>query len=379
MDRPDRRQSHRRPVEPGRARDHLADPVRREDRDHDSEATAACTKRGGRRGRAHDQTVAHGRLPRPVAGSYRGGSAASASSTTHRSSRPPRDRDAVVPPDRGRVDLDADRRQQLVRHPQHRRAAEDPAEADHRCGRADAERPGCPARPGSGRSRPPDCSVPPGSDRLPSIASSTPGAGVAASIPTWTTASASGSACSRTQYSWKCTARRPDGSPGRRSTTWVSTRSSVIGTSRSRGSWASQRLHSAAVTSESGIAGIHQLGPDEVGGDVPVAEGEPERLDPVRPQLVQHAPGLAGPAPAALGVGAAAEGVHHGVEVGADPQPVQGDVVGGVDDDRDVGVGVGRADTGRETRPADTPGENHDLHRDSLFAVLTLLSRALAR
>ncbi len=112
------------------------------------------------------------------------------------------------------------------------------------------------------------------------------------------------------------------------------------------------------------VAGVHQLGPDEMGSDVAVAEGEPERLDLVRPQLVQHLPGLAGPAPAAFDVVAAAEGVQHGVEVRADPQPVEGDVVGGVHDDGDLGVRVCRPDAGGEPRSADASGENRDAHRD---------------
>ncbi len=50
-------------------------------------------------------------------------------------------------------------------------------------------------------------------------------------------------------------------------------------------------------------------------------------------------PGLVAPAPAALGVDAVAERVHHGVEVGADLEPVEPHVVGGVGDDGDLGVG----------------------------------------
>ncbi len=77
-------------------------------------------------------------------------------------------------------------------------------------------------------------------------ASSTPGAGLDCSAPTGTTASASTEARSRTQYSWKWTARR---SPSRSTATWVSTRSSVIGSSRTPGCHRSQ---SASVTAESG-------------------------------------------------------------------------------------------------------------------------------
>ena len=70
--------------------------------------------------------------------------------------------------------------------------------------------------------------------------------------PTKVMSRAAGSACNRTQYSWKCTARRPPGACSSAMVTWVSTRSSVIGSSRSCGSWASQRVVSAAVTSDSG-------------------------------------------------------------------------------------------------------------------------------
>ena len=81
------------------------------------------------------------------------------------------------------------------------------------------------------------------------IASITPGPGEASSSPTKTTISAGTSACSRTQYSWKCTTRRPLGDSASGIATWVSTRSSVIGSSRTPGC---QRRHSASVTSDSG-------------------------------------------------------------------------------------------------------------------------------
>ncbi len=79
-------------------------------------------------------------------------------------------------------------------------------------------------------------------------ASSTPGPGLASSMPIGTTAWAGTAAWCRTQYSWKCTARRSPVS-GSSMTTWVSTRSSVIGNSSTPGR---QRWHSAAVTALSG-------------------------------------------------------------------------------------------------------------------------------
>src|SRR5205814_1338346 len=73
-------------------------------------------------------------------------------------------------------------------------------------------------------------------------ASSTPGAGLAASAPTKTNRSAGSSARYRIHHSWKCSARPPV-------TTWVSTRSSVAGSSRTPGR---HRAHSASVTADSG-------------------------------------------------------------------------------------------------------------------------------
>ncbi len=80
-------------------------------------------------------------------------------------------------------------------------------------------------------------------------ASITPGPGEQSSSPTTRTVSAGTSACSRTQYSWKCTTRRPLGSSGSAIATWVSTRSSVIGSSATPGC---HRRHSASVTRERG-------------------------------------------------------------------------------------------------------------------------------
>ena len=68
-------------------------------------------------------------------------------------------------------------------------------------------------------------------------------------MPTGTTARAGTSARSRIQYSWKCTTRCPEGAVASSTATWVSTRSSVIGSSVTPGR---HRSHSAAVTAESG-------------------------------------------------------------------------------------------------------------------------------
>ena len=80
------------------------------------------------------------------------------------------------------------------------------------------------------------------------IASSTPGAGFASSAPTGTIECAGSAARWRIHHSWKWIARRSPAS-GSSTTTWVSTRSSDIGSSVTPGC---QRAHSASVTAESG-------------------------------------------------------------------------------------------------------------------------------
>ena len=79
--------------------------------------------------------------------------------------------------------------------------------------------------------------------------------------------------------------------------------------------------------------------------------------------------GLLRPAPALLLVDAAAERVHHGVQVGADLQAVEADVVTGVADDGDLGVGGGRLEAAQETGTADSAGQSHDAHASSRCQV----------
>ena len=78
-------------------------------------------------------------------------------------------------------------------------------------------------------------------------ASTTPGAGRASSTPTWTKLLAANPARCRTHHSWKWIARGRSVS-GSVTTTWVSTRWSLIGRSRTPGC---HRWARAAVTSES--------------------------------------------------------------------------------------------------------------------------------
>ena len=67
------------------------------------------------------------------------------------------------------------------------------------------------------------------------------------------------------------------------------------------------------------VAGGQHLRTHDVGRDVAVSQPEPLRFHPVGRELGLDGERLVGPPPALLLVDAAAEGVHHGVEVGADP------------------------------------------------------------
>src|SRR5205823_10623801 len=83
-------------------------------------------------------------------------------------------------------------------------------------------------------------------------------------------------------------------------------------------------------------------------------------LAAVPPEQVERAESVAGDAPTGLRVGHPGEGVEHGVEVGADPQPEVLEVVGGVADD---GEAVGRQREGeplRQLGPADPPRQRDD-------------------
>ena len=114
--------------------------------------------------------------------------------------------------------------------------------------------------------------------------------------------------------------------------------------------------------------GVEHLRAHEVRRDVPVAETEPGRFDAVRRELVLGVPRLLAPTPAAVGVDAVAEGVHHGVEIGADLEPVDPDVVPGVGHHGDLGVTLGAGhqpqQSLQEPGAADPAGQDRDPPRE---------------
>ena len=75
------------------------------------------------------------------------------------------------------------------------------------------------------------------------------------------------------------------------------------------------------------------------------------------------------PPPALVLVDAAAQGVHDGVEVRADAQAEQRDVVAGVADDGDLGLGRGPAQAAKETGATDAAREHGDAHNCRVWQV----------
>ena len=108
------------------------------------------------------------------------------------------------------------------------------------------------------------------------------------------------------------------------------------------------------------------LRPHDVGAEVEVAEGEPLRHSAVGRELALDPRRLVGPAPALLLVDAAAEGVEQRVDVGADPQPEEADVVAGVGDDGELGFRCHDVEMGsqapEEAGSADAAREGCDSH-----------------
>ena len=113
-----------------------------------------------------------------------------------------------------------------------------------------------------------------------------------------------------------------------------------------------------------------------MGAHIAVAEGEPGGLDAVGGQLLHHPPALVLPPPTAYRIPAAAEGVHDRVEVRADPQTMQGDVVSSVGNHCEFCRRVGAAYSEHELRAADASGQDHDPHRTSAsIQRISLLAR----
>ena len=114
------------------------------------------------------------------------------------------------------------------------------------------------------------------------------------------------------------------------------------------------------------LAGAEPAGPEEVRGQVAVAQAEPVLAAQPR-QLVHDRPALAGHAPSGVAVVHARQRVGDGVEVGADVQAVQHRVVAHVDDGRDVGPRDHAHEPGEHPSGPDAAAQGHQ-HAASIGA-----------
>ena len=96
--------------------------------------------------------------------------------------------------------------------------------------------------------------------------------------------------------------------------------------------------------------------------EVEIAEPEPRDVGLDRPQLLRRAEGFAPASPPAIAIEHIAEPVGDGIRVGGDVQAVHHDVVGNVDDHREVGPGDDPREPSEELPRADPAGERRDLH-----------------
>jgi hypothetical protein len=117
------------------------------------------------------------------------------------------------------------------------------------------------------------------------------------------------------------------------------------------------------------LAVRQQLAAPDVGGEVLVTEREPVRAGLVGGELGPDSEGLRVPPPALVLVDAAAQGVHDGVQVRADPQAEQRDVVARIPDDGDLGLGRGPAQAAKKTGGAHAAREHGDPHNCRVWQV----------
>src|SRR5205823_13012349 len=118
------------------------------------------------------------------------------------------------------------------------------------------------------------------------------------------------------------------------------------------------------------LAVRQQLAAPDVGGEILVTEREPVRAGAVGGQLGPDAERLPVPPPALVLVDAAAQGIHDGVQVRADPQAEQRDVVSRVPDDRDLGLGCGPAQAAKKTGGTHAAREHGDAHNIDVLPAL---------
>ena len=185
-------------------------------------------------------------------------------------------------------------------------------------------------------------------------ASRTPGAAAARSKPATMNCSAGSAAWCRTHHSWKWINddMRLDRHIGHRQQP-----DAAIGqapTLRESGGDLTER---EALT--------QPLRAHDVRGQIQVAEGEPLGERAVCRELGLDPRRLLRAPPALTFVDSAAQGVQQRVDIGADPQTVQGQVIAGIGNHRDLRPGQGRSGGEVVHQAADEPGATHATGEDS--------------
>src|SRR5690606_28220482 len=101
-----------------------------------------------------------------------------------------------------------------------------------------------------------------------------------------------------------------------------------------------------------------------MGGEVAIPQSEPVWLHPVGVQLRLDGPGLVRATPAAFRIGTPTKPVHDAVEIWADPQAVQAEVVADVDHRGHLGPdGLSmRPHAAEKAGTTDAAGQHHDVH-----------------
>ena len=102
-----------------------------------------------------------------------------------------------------------------------------------------------------------------------------------------------------------------------------------------------------------------KFGPEEVRGEVEVSKGEP-RCTAELSEALHRPPGLSNDAPARLGVVDASQGVGHRVEIRGDHEPMEDQVITGVDDGGHRWWIDDSDESLEELRSADAATEGHE-------------------
>ncbi len=112
--------------------------------------------------------------------------------------------------------------------------------------------------------------------------------------------------------------------------------------------------------------------------EIGVTDGEPRRLTEAREHLVR-AERVAANAPAALGVDEPGERVEQRVDVGADVEAMDLEVVGDVGDDRELDLRADEGEAVRELRPAGAAREEGDpqAHASARRGFTSEISRSI--